>query len=889
MKADGGMLVQPSDDGSRPGYKEDYPNVYKNKQGNYVYRSGKGDNEIYRSGFKTQEAASKWGKKEFVKKFALPNKFVNAAELSEILDVGSKKGSGMASPLFERADRPKYLLQEARKILGSYQAGKNDFFRAPTKKEIAYLKKYSQSPVITEGLAKNVQIILNSKAIMNDLTGKNKGGAKLPDFNKMIQVFKKNGLDISDAQITNALQKAAYILRGDVYQSDVKFDIDKNTGRFIVKELEKLPFDNQYARGIYKHALNEIRLELGETAGNLESFKRNFRKKLPDGFLKKHNLNINEVFSVRASANNKSFPYAYFVDVIDADLNKKDLRSFHGALSKAQKNLNDKINDIRAGKGKYDEAVDIVNKFQETRGKFKNTIETNYPNKNFNLADIVLGKESEIVKQNMKIPENVYSKKLLTKWADQGLDIAKDAKSRGFVMTGADSPTVYTAKDLSSMKFNIRTPEGRLNMKKLNTSVAFQKFLKENGIVISGCGRQKRVEGGRITFSNGTCGGFKNADEFAKGDPDGFLNTVKADPKAAQLINNADSGVMKNAFAWAANDIKKPTGWLGGDLAVSTVFSANALMEGKTPLEALDQGLLWFLPNSVLDSYKKSLTEGMSEGEAIRIKKALDLENADKQYLTNEAELKSLETQIQQNPDLFKQVTAEQIQNSKNRLLTNIEEARVDGTRILSDLADRQGTTLPGTATTDKNTIDAFNTSMDDLFTAKKQKAIKDSNVARQFDIGREYQKYLNDLIMPDIIEEKLGKGNKNYQDFDILGDKSGLFTDFFPSLTRPFAPVTATIGQAAQGYASTNLPFADKLQNYLENIAISRGKENLTQPITMDNLTQGDFDIANQYGEGLKRKYASGGIASLTKTIPPESGPTPHGLPYVYNNVKKI
>ena len=113
--------------------------------------------------------------------------------------------------------------------------------------------------------------------------------------------------------------------------------------------------------------------------------------------------------------------------------------------------------------------------------------------------------------------------------------------------------------------------------------------------------------------------------------------------------------------------------------------------------------------------------------------------------------------------------------------------------------------------------------------------------------------------------------------------------TYFFPSLTRPFAPVTATIGQAAQGYASTNLPFADKLQNYLENIAISRGKENLTQPITMDNLTQGDFDIANQYGEGLKRKYASGGIASLTDTIPPESGPTPHGLPYVYNNVKKI
>ena len=37
------------------------------------------------------------------------------------------------------------------------------------------------------------------------------------------------------------------------------------------------------------------------------------------------------------------------------------------------------------------------------------------------------------------------------------------------------------------------------------------------------------------------------------------------------------------------------------------------------------------------------------------------------------------------------------------------------------------------------------------------------------------------------------------------------------------------------------------------------------------------------------KLPFSKGGIASLTDTIPPESGPTPHGLPYVYNNVKKI
>jgi hypothetical protein len=317
--------------------------------------------------------------------------------------------------------------------------------------------------------------------------------------------------------------------------------------------------------------------------------------------------------------------------------------------------------------------------------------------------------------------------------------------------------------------------------------------------------------------------------------------------------------------------------------------------------------LLWFLPNSVFNSYKKSLTEGMSEGESNRIIKALDLENADKQYLTNEAELKSLETQIQENPELFKQVTAKQIQNSKNRLLTNIEEARVDGSRILYDLADRQGTTLPGTETSNKRVTDAFNTSMDDLFIAQKQKAVKDTNKAKQFDLGTEYQKYLNDLIMPDIIEEKLGKGKSystvppsmgfknlqpSYQDYDIVGDKSGMFTHLFPSPTRPFAPITTVIGQGAQGYASTNLPFADKLQNYLENIAISRNKKYLTQPTTMDNLTQEDFNIANQFGKGLKRQYASGGIAGLSggdkSGRPPESGPASQGLRSLFNNGKK-
>ena len=54
-------------------------------------------------------------------------------------------------------------------------------------------------------------------------------------------------------------------------------------------------------------------------------------------------------------------------------------------------------------------------------------------------------------------------------------------------------------------------------------------------------------------------------------------------------------------------------------------------------------------------------------------------------------------------------------------------------------------------------------------------------------------------------------------------------------------------------------------------------------EPVDMTN-----YQPSNRFA-GFKLGMASGGIASLTKTIPPESGPTPHGLRYPYNNVKKI
>ena len=185
----------------------------------------------------------------------------------------------------------------------------------------------------------------------------------------------------------------------------------------------------------------------------------------------------------------------------------------------------------------------------------------------------------------------------------------------------------------------------------------------------------------------------------------------------------------------------------------------------------------------------------MSEQDSAYIIKALNLENADKDYENNMKQLEAIEAR----PELKNNLDYKRV---KEKLKINADKALNYGTKLFGEFGDyERDSDIPyiegvtSNAPTDLNRADGYTKAMNSLFEAKKQKAVKDTNKAKQFDLGTEYQKYLNDLIMPDIIEEKLGKGDKNYQDYDILGDKSGMFTHLFPSLTRPFAPVTTAIG----------------------------------------------------------------------------------------------
>ena len=156
------------------------------------------------------------------------------------------------------------------------------------------------------------------------------------------------------------------------------------------------------------------------------------------------------------------------------------------------------------------------------------------------------------------------------------------------------------------------------------------------------------------------CGGYNSAAEWAKNDPEGLIKAMNKNGRAAALINKASPQVLKGFMGAVGRDLMSPFGWLGGEIIFSTMFSAEAEKRGKTPLEALDTGLLWFLPKGVIDAQKKALfgyegtPSGMykmegyagaySQDRISDMENYLDMEDADRKYWEAKDKRKNFET-----------------------------------------------------------------------------------------------------------------------------------------------------------------------------------------------------------------------------------------------------
>ena len=384
------------------------------------------------------------------------------------------------------------------------------------------------------------------------------------------------------------------------------------------------------------------------------------------------------------------------------------------------------------------------------------------------------------------------------------------------------------------------------------------------------------------------CGGYKNSAEWAKTDPEGFIKAVNQNKNTRGLVNKANPKTLKGFMRAVGKDAANPFGWIGGEIIFSTMFSAEAEKRGKTPLEALDEGVLWFLPKGVIDAQKKALFgyEGTPSGaykmegyagaydtdQISDMKNFLDMEDADREYWAAKDEKAQFEKAN------YEGLSDQRVKNNIERLDSDIEKygnaandsvmeiykrntglRTEDGTPIMKEMYQEDFKTLLGE--TEEN-----------LWDVQQQYAIDEINRSKQGDLNTLYAKKDDPFDVVSKGTHALGVTKKGQIPF--LGETGNIST----FLTDPYDTYRASSPKKA----SERLPAGIKQgwqkvldlwnkglisQEEKERYAIEMGREDLLykeykHPIYGPSYSYDQISrVFPEYFEG-----AQGGIASLMK-----------------------
>jgi hypothetical protein len=389
--------------------------------------------------------------------------------------------------------------------------------------------------------------------------------------------------------------------------------------------------------------------------------------------------------------------------------------------------------------------------------------------------------------------------------------------------------------------------------------------------------------------------------EWAKNDPEGLIKAINGNKETAALVNKAGPGKLKNFMRAVGKDAMNPFGWIGGEILFSTMFSAEAQSRGKTPLEALDDGVLWFLPKGVIDAQKKALFgfEGVGPGEAFKMeghaggynqsqindmKDYLDMEEADRKYWEAANEKEAFKTAS------YEGLTDQQVKNNIARLENNMSEsATAASDAVMSIYENNTGLRTDGTPRYEDFNQEELNKFIEqtgeNLWGVQQKHALAEINRAKQGDLNLLYAK-------KDEPESELWWG---------MGPTGRIATSISDPIDsyRAMSPLKASEGLPGgvkQGWQYIldlwNMGLVS--QEEKERYAKEMGRDDLLQqerqyhPDIKYGTTLDYEDMQRVYPEYFN--YAGGGIAGIRRpwAIPPESGPDPQGLASMNNYVTK-
>ena len=430
-------------------------------------------------------------------------------------------------------------------------------------------------------------------------------------------------------------------------------------------------------------------------------------------------------------------------------------------------------------------------------------------------------------------------------------------------MTKRIIPTssMETATDLSSTgKMDLNAAKEKFltnldNNKFRRVSTVLINAAKEGGLgeaVQKICMRKQAKKGGRMFLSNGS--GCPAADQ----DPKGFLKSVSDNPQLAKFLKSSPGKKAAALAARVTGNVLNPTTLIGGEVAFVLGEGLNNFASGLDLAESFDRAFIF----GDFGKFEKNLMDQARElnyddnqlnllQQTININKlnnkqkklnfGLDVEEQDPSGLTSDATMGF----------------EDRLVNTKNELDNSVQN-------YIGTL-DKMGFDL-----TKDSTYDVGFRYLDNVFKKRTQNQLK-----KTFDQRK-------DQIDP----TQTPFGNFISPAFDLGSYTQPLKYAF--DVVNPFTKDVPFLSERQQE--------AKKLREMSKEELDAYNKE---RGFTLENIEQGtapqirplmNYLGTDVTGQGFGTQFlAGGGIASLTKTIPPESGPTPQGLPYVYNNVKKI
>ena len=652
----GGQLVTPSVDGSRPGYASNYvkkgyqPSQWKDlPKKDPEFKKWLKDNKI--TDFDTSTA-----RKDIVQKYQIATtkkNYIKSGDLAKILsDAGSPYQPNGLRDQFAFAKRKlgnnpaiNAKIKKARKIVGIINNSLGDQFSlADTRKghsvleglpihhadDSRYFKKgkdfNKQLKKIVEGLTKeydatglrantidNIFNLYKDEKFMDELR-KYRGGAVNPKSYLFKKAFANN-------QSAYAFMQLGRVMKGELAIDGITSN--KHQGNKIIKSMMFDAKGKKYGP-MWNASYNYAKLQLSpymKTKNSYASLTGVIKKAFKEaGVIGK---DIDEIFPLRTGTftlKKGSDAYSNFIQIIDSKINQGAKVQFDRIASGTSQSIIKELADAKKT-GDYSKVENLVaghnksiKEFYTDNPKAKNVKLQEFPwdskNKRFLKPKEVFESQYNALKGDYKTIPSKIRKGMEQFHRETGLSI---------------NPGTRTTLEKSASDVKALT-QGKAWNTAIKSSKAkmLAKTLELAGIKV--CSSQlAKAGGGRIGFAEPVCGM-----KFAEQNEDAFMKQAGKNKKAADMFKSGKiRPFLMKAKNWAKSNMG-PTGWIGGELLVVGLGTAWDMSQGKGWKEAMDNwtGLGGHFGQAEARLKEIGIEQGYSEAEineAMKIGQLMDL------------------------------------------------------------------------------------------------------------------------------------------------------------------------------------------------------------------------------------------------------------------------